>query len=63
MLGVEGKELLAVMLPTMVLVSENEIKTHKEAEVRELTVITVVLEVLLHSLFFWLLYKTSISFQ
>lgn len=40
------------------LVSKNEIKMHKDAEMREVMAIMVVLEVRLQSLFFWLLYNT-----
>lgn len=39
------------------LVSKNEIKTHKDVEMRE-AMVMVVLEVRLHFLFFWLLYNT-----
>lgn len=45
------------------LVSEDEIKMHKDSEMRELMVIPVVLAVQLHALFFWLLYDISFSFQ
>lgn len=57
-LGVQGRE--DVGSPAfhygLKIVSKNEIKMHKDAEMTEVMEIMVVLEVQLHSLFFWLFY-------